>query len=351
MEFVVFAICAAAIAAVGPRLVDAVDLIGEHTGAGRVWLGTVLLAGATSLPELVSTVSASQIGDPDIAVGTVLGSNMFNMTIFAGIVLAFPRALQPDPAGFRAGLAAIALGILILAFLLIDTPAFGRVGLGPLVLIAGYVVASNALYLLERGRTRSTTEHVVRVTEGPHHVAVPLAPPVAGDPAGMITIVEPAGSLRRAAVLLVISAAIIFVASVVLSRAADDIAETLNVTGGVVGVVGVAFATSLPEVVTSLAALRRGASALVVGNVFGSNLFNVAVIFPSDLAFSGGGLLRAAQGEQAVTAAFGLALMAVAAVTLRRAYPSMVLRLASASILLGYLAGVGTAVALGAETG
>ena len=62
MDFVIFLLCAAAIAAAGPRLVDAVDAIGEHTGVSRVWLGTILLAGATGV-----------IDEPDLAVGTVLG--------------------------------------------------------------------------------------------------------------------------------------------------------------------------------------------------------------------------------------------------------------------------------------
>ena len=122
-------------------------------------------------------------------------------------------------------------------------------------------------------------------------------------------------------------------------------------TGGVVGVVAVAVSTSLPEVVTTISALRRGATALAVGNLFGSNIFNVALVFPSDLAFGGGGVLQAAQNEQAATAGFGLLLMSFAALVLYRKRAAGTIRLAGAAILLAYLAGVGVAVALGAETG
>ena len=153
--------------------------------------------------------------------------------------------------------------------------------------------------------------------------------------------------------MLLICSVVVFVAAVALADAADGIARELNVTGGVVGVVGVAFATSLPEVVTSIAALRKGAPGLVVGNAFGSNLFNLAVIFPSDIAFDRGALIDAAQSEQVVTAAFGLLLMGLAIFALsdhgqhdaighkRRS------RAIGLLILLGYLGGVSAAISLG----
>ena len=129
------------------------------------------------------------------------------------------------------------------------------------------------------------------------------------------------------------------------------------------GVVGVALATSLPEVVTSAVALWRGAPGLVVGNVFGSNVFNVAVLFPGDLALDEGPLLAAAMDEQAVTAAFGLLLMLLALATLVERMPwssqggrgllrrSRALRLLGAGILAGYLVGVVLTVGLGIEAG
>jgi len=356
VDFVVFLLCAAVIAAAGPRLVDAVDAIGEHTGISRVWLGTILLAGATSLPELVTTVSAGVIDEPDLAVGTVLGSNLFNMTIFGVIILSLPRAVQPDAAGLRSGLMALLLGVLVLVFLIVDAPELGRVGLGSVVLIATYLMASNLLYLRERRRTRRSLEMaaVPEMAESPGD-----AGPEAGDTRGAneeaaepeVLIVPTGLSLRRAWLFLGLSSAMVFVASIFLSDSAEGIARELQVTGGVVGVVGVAFATSLPEVVTSVAALRKGAAGLVVGNVFGSNIFNIAVLFPSDLALDRGGLLRIAQTEQAVTAGFGLLLMGLAALVLWRRMPTRAVRLTGAGILVGYLAGVIIAVALGVDTG
>ena len=324
MDFIIFFACAGAIALAGPRLVDAVEAVAGHTGLGRVWLGTIVLAGATSLPELVVTTSAGAIDEPDLAVGTVLGSNMFNMTIFAALLIWRPGAVSGDRAAAGAGIIAVALGVWTGLFLLIDDPDLGRVGLGTTILIAMYALSSVLLYRVERGR-------------GPRPVAEPL--------------VAPMYSLGGAVRWLAAASGVVFVASLFIPDAAKGMAETLGVSGGVIGVVALAFATSLPEVVTSAAAMRREAAELVVGNVFGSNIFNMAVLFSADVAFNDGSILRAASNEQAAPAIFGIGMMLFAFAALWRPRTRVVLRLTGAAIVVGYVAGVATTVALGIETG
>jgi cation:H+ antiporter len=338
MDFAIFTVCALAIALAGPVLVRAVEGVGERTGLGHLWLGTVLLAGATSLPELVSIVAAAGIDQPDIAVGTVLGSNMFNMTIFGVVLVLFPLAVRTDRAGALTGGVAIVLGAATLVFLLSGGGALGHVGGGAIVLLALYVGGSLLLFREDRRAAAAAANPDVE-------------PALASMP-------------RRGDVLQLLAAtAVVFVASLFLPSAAEGIAETLGVSGGVVGVVGVALATSLPEVVTSAVALWRGAPGLVVGNVFGSNVFNVAVLFPGDLALDEGPLLAAAMDEQAVTAAFGLLLMLLALAALVDRMPwssqggrglrrrSRALRLLGGGILAGYVVGVVLTVGLGIETG
>ena len=346
MDFLIFALCALAIALAGPTLVRAVEGVGDATGLGHLWLGTVLLAGATSLPELVSVVSATGIDQPDIAVGTVLGSNMFNMTIFGVVLVLFPLAVRTDRASALTGGVAIVLGAATLVFIVTGEVALGHVGLGAIVLLGLYVTGS--LLLFREARRGS---------------AAP-APAASTDPAPAPEKTEARRRPRRADVVrLAAATAVVFVASLFLPSAAEGIADTLGVSGGVVGVVGVALATSLPEVVTSAVALWRGSPGLVVGNVFGSNVFNVAVLFPGDLALDEGPLLAAAMSEQAVTAAFGLGLMLLALLALVDRMPWSVaggggllrrgwaLRAAGVAILLGYLVGVVVTVGLGIETG
>ena len=346
MDFLIFALCALAIALAGPTLVRAVEGVGDATGLGHLWLGTVLLAGATSLPELVSVVSAAGIDQPDIAVGTVLGSNMFNMTIFGVVLVLFPLAVRTDRASALTGGVAIVLGAATLVFIVTGEVALGHVGLGAIVLLGLYVAGS--LLLFREARRGSA--------------AAAAAASTAPAPAPEKT--EARRRPRRADVVrLAAATAVVFVASLFLPSAAEGIADTLGVSGGVVGVVGVALATSLPEVVTSAVALWRGSPGLVVGNVFGSNVFNVAVLFPGDLALDEGPLLAAAMSEQAVTAAFGLGLMLLALLALVDRMPWSVaggggllrrgwaLRAAGVAILLGYLVGVVVTVGLGIETG
>jgi cation:H+ antiporter len=150
--------------------------------------------------------------------------------------------------------------------------------------------------------------------------------------------------------MLLSAAAVVFVASVFIANAAQGIAETLDVSGGVVGVVGLAFATSLPEVVTSVVAWRRGASDLLVGNVLGSNVFNMAALLPADVAFTDGGILAAVSEEQAAPAVFGIAMMLLALGVMRSSRRPRLSRAVGLAIVGGYVIGVGITVALGIES-
>ncbi len=102
---------------------------------------------------------------------------------------------------------------------------------------------------------------------------------------------------------------------------------------------------------TSTTAWRRGASDLLVGNVLGSNVFNMAVLLPADLAFEDGGIMAAASNDQAAPAAVGIGLMLLALLALRVDGRPSVGRLIGLAIVGGYLAGIGVTVALGVETG
>ena len=327
MDFAIFAGCALAIALAGPLLVDAVEGVAEETGLGHLWLGTVLLAGATSLPELVSILSAAAIDQPEIAVGTVLGSNMFNMTIFAVVLLLFPLSVQTDRAGALTGMLAILLGTGALVFIVAGPGAVGRLGVGALVLLGVYVLGSAVLFREERRASR------------------PLGVPEETAGLAPVALLPRLMPLRGVLGRLGLATAVVFVASLFLPDAAEGIAEVLGVGGGVVGVVGVALA-------------------LVVGNVFGSNVFNVAALFPADVALDEGALLDAVSDEQSVTAAFGLGLMVLALAPLleRGPWPGWsggvaverrrhLLHLTGAAILVGYVVGVVVTVSLGLETG
>jgi cation:H+ antiporter len=111
-----FIICTATIICSGSRLSKYGDIIAEKTGLGRTWVGFIMLASITSLPELITGISAVTISNvPDIAVGAVLGSCVFNILIYAALDITYRR----EPLSTRAhqgNTLSAGLGILLLSF-------------------------------------------------------------------------------------------------------------------------------------------------------------------------------------------------------------------------------------------
>lgn len=294
--------------------------------------GSIVLAGATSLPELVSAVSGSVMGEPDLAIGTVLGSNMFNMTIFSVVVILATRTLHQNTSGVAAGLVAIVMAGIALLFIIINTPTVGSIGIGSLLILATYIVASYALFRFERMRVNAEKRKgLIDIPKG-----------ICRETNTM--------PLQNAILWLLTTTIVVLIASVFIAEAAIGIANSLGVNGGVVGVIGLAFATSLPEIVTSIAALRRGATGLLIGNVFGSNIFNMAVIFAADVSLDNNAVLQAANNNQAITAGFGIALMAMALALIGKRTSQKTARGIGVLILISYLIGIVTIVSLGIES-
>lgn len=293
-----FALAAAAIVIAGSFLTRAADRIAELTGFGRLLIGAVLLAGATSLPELSVDVSAALKGLDDIAVGDLMGSSLFNLLILAvadlvhkqrGWMLSRPAAAHAISAAMSMLLTAI-VGVMILS-------RFGvslwGVGLGSLIVFAAYAMGVRIVFYDQRfARQKAEAEGAVE----------PL-PPWSQRRAAM----------RRAGVQFVIAAAGIVVAAPFLAGAAGRIAELSGLGGTFIGTTLVAFSTSLPELVATIAAVRLGAFDLALGNIFGSNAFNMAMLLPVDMA-SKGPLLSNVSQTHAVTAFWVVIITAVAVI-------------------------------------
>ena len=165
MIWVQFAATALVIVLAGMRLARYGDVLGEKTGLGRSWIGVVLLAATTSLPELFTGFGATALAAlPDIALGDVLGSCMFNL-----VILSLMDAVQPEPLSARAhqGHAlSIGFGLLLIGVagvgLLADhrLPAIGWIGLYSPVLIVLYFVAMRVIFAHERHRRARETQEV-----------------------------------------------------------------------------------------------------------------------------------------------------------------------------------------------
>lgn len=289
-----FAACAAIIVYCGARLSRYGDIIAEKSGLGRTWIGLLLIASVTSLPELVTGISAvTYVHAPDIAVGNVLGSCVFNLLILAGLDLAerdapiSTRAQQGHI--LSAGFAIVMLAVAALALYLGERlPPFGWIGLATLPLAGLYLVAIRLVYFYEKRQIAEFVEqHAVEL----RYRQV---------------------SLRSALVGYGGNAVLVFAAALLLPELGAEIAVATGLGETFAGNVFVAVATSLPEVVVSVEAMRIGAVDMAVANLFGSNLFNLFILPIVDLCYLPGSILAVADPGNLISALIAIAMTAIA---------------------------------------
>lgn len=276
-HWVVFAASALAVVTAGRWLARSGDEIADRTGLGRAWVGAILVAGATSLPELLTDLFAVLQNTPALAVGDLFGSSMANMLILAVADLAHHRVRV---------LARIAINQLLVAVLAIsltvvaaagivtgDLLTVGTISWATVLIGVGYVVGMRIIYANRPGPPFQT----VGEAEIAEQRAARLAPSVA---------------------IFTGAALVILVAARYLASSAVDVADSLGISTGFMGLALLALTTSLPEISVTVASIRAGSYDLAVGNLFGSNAFNMLIFVPLELVDDGGSLLASAgQGE------------------------------------------------------
>ena len=291
-----FVASAVVIVVAGTKLSRHGDHIAEHTGLGGLWIGVVLMAAATSLPEVLTTISAALLHAPDLAAGDLFGAVMSNMLTLGIIDLLHRQKRVWQQATYEHTLtAALAMALTGLAGLFVmlklDLALWG-VGGDSLVIAVLYVLGMRVVYRQEEVRRREQErERLLEAAEDKD------------------TAPARSGALRRASVGFAVATLAILVAAPFLAASAKEIAERTGIGPTFIGTFLVAVTTSLPELVTSLAAVRLGAFDLAVGNLFGSNAFNMCVLFFADVAYRPGPLLRAVSSTHTVTALIGMLLM------------------------------------------
>lgn len=268
MIWIEFIVCAALITWAGSLLSKYGDVIAEKTGLGRAWIGAILIAGVTSLPELASGVSAvTWLHAPNLAAGAVLGSCLFNLALIAMIDLAYQPgrvlAKAQDVHILSGGLGVLMLGMVVMGVLI--GPAlngFGGLGVSILsiVIFLLYLIGGKMIAGLEKERAIEVLEKVA--VEGNYDKI----------------------SARKAYIIFILSGIAVVALGIWLASIGDRLAATTGLSRSFVGNLFLALTTSLPEIAASLAAIHIGAIDLAIGNVLGSNLFNIALFFAFDLA-------------------------------------------------------------------
>lgn len=287
--------CLAVIGVAGVKLSRYGDIIAEKSGLSRGWVGLILLATVTSLPELVTGLTSVTVAKvPDIAVGDIMGSCVFNLLII--VVLDFlyrkesvyTRARQGNVLSAGYGIALIGFaGFNLLLYRDESTPSIGHVGLYTPVILLLYLLAMRSLFRYEQAKLSEYVEDRVEL--------------------------HPEMSLKQAVQGYAMASVAVVVAGIWLPFIAKDLAAAMAWEQSFVGTLFVAAVTSAPEVVVTVAALRMGAVDLAIGNLFGSNLFNITVLAIDDLAYLPGPLLADVSLTHA-TSAFSAMMMSGLAV-------------------------------------
>lgn len=294
LHWVTFVLSAGGIVLAGIRLAPYGEALGNRTGIGQGWIGLLFLATLTSIPELTTTVSGASLGVPNIALGNAFGSNLFNVAIISimDILLLGRGPFLLKARGYHTLSGGIAVLLTLVGVLgILVAPRVSFLGISPVswLILVGYVGGVFLLFHAERHE----------VVEAPEQ----------GE--GL--------SLRAAILGFAICAAVIVVSGIFLVRASKAISLTSGLSASFMGAVLVAIVTSLPELATSIGALRIGAYDMIVGNLFGSNMFNILTIFFADAAFREGSIyagLRGGEDDQIVVAICGVLLTVVAMVSL-----------------------------------
>lgn len=216
-------------------------------------VGLTIVAFGTSAPEAAVSITSSLAGSNALAVSNVIGSNLFNMLLIIGLC-AFLKELEMEEKVLNTDLPFLVVITLILSAFIIIGWSISRIeGVILLLIIIGYIV-----YLVYDSR-KSKDANVVE---------------------------KPKMSLLRSVIYIVCGIAAIVIGGDFVVDSASYIAMAFGMSETLVGLTIVAMGTSLPELVTSLTALKKGETQLIIGNVIGSSIFNILFVLGASSAIT-----------------------------------------------------------------
>lgn len=298
-----FALCAGLIGIAGAQLSIYGDVIARRTGLSGSWIGLALLATVTSLPELATGITSVTIANaPNLAVGDALGSCVVNLVFLVVIDLFFRKGPIWQVAS-KGHVLAGAFGIVMLG-LTLTTLQMGQLksgsatGVGEVsyvvfnlatpMLLALYLVAMRTVFAFEK---RNAVEQQKSAS-------------------GQLP------SKKKALVMFSLAGATVMGAGIWLPFVSSQLAASMGWNNSFMGSLFVALVTSAPELAVTTAALRIGAVNMAIGNLLGSNLFNVAIIAIDDLLYAPGSLFTAISSVHAVTASSAISMTGLALIGL-----------------------------------
>jgi cation:H+ antiporter len=293
-----FIACAGVILIAGTYLSKYGDIIAEKTGLGRTWIGVILIASVTSLPELVTGISSVALFHlPDLAVGNILGACMLNVLMIPILDLiggSAPISTKVHQGHvLTAGFGILMLGTASLSIVLgTSLPSAGWIGASSFFFIGSYLVAMRMVFIYEKRRIADFVKEMAEEVQYRHV------------------------SKSRAYTAFAANAALIISAAIYLPRIGEEIAAATGLGPTFVGSVLIALSTTLPELVVSISAVMIGAADIAVGNLFGSTVFNVFVLAIDDFFYAPGPLLANVSKSHLVTSLSAIIALSIAIIGL-----------------------------------
>lgn len=264
MIYLIYALVASIVVLLSIKVSDYVDLIDKNTSLSGAFIGGIMLSAVTSLPELLTTISATAwLGNPDLSLGNILGSNLFNLTVLAVLILlsnkVFKKSFISKSHSTTNGLLCLIYGTFLLnlfGFLRFEIFSINITSLFILIFyifglktMAGDIKESDSDEEEEQEKTSTLT-------------------------------------LKQIIFRFVVSSIGLVISSILITYITDNISVKLNLESGIAGALFLGIATSLPEVTSCISLVKKGNYNLAVGNILGSNIFNFLVLFIADLIYT-----------------------------------------------------------------
>ncbi|MFH1359788.1 MAG: hypothetical protein ABIJ41_01965 [Candidatus Omnitrophota bacterium] len=276
MVWLQFLTSALLIVIAGVKLVKYTDILSDKLSLSKAWLGVILLGLVTSLPEAITSITALiSFQATDLAVGNMLGSNLFNLMIIVLLDAMYRKgsvtdAIEPNAANILPAVFAILLSMIVGTEIFIGSkmtlPRIGFMSYGLLAVAVIYLVGIRIL-----GKIGA-----IGSLSGPVSSAGKNSP-----------------ILSKVILVLSLNAVLVIVASIGLTDSCETIAHLTNLGRTFIGSTLLAWSTSLPEIVVSVSAFRIGSFDMAFGNIFGSNMVNMFIVFICSFFYRKGPILAA----------------------------------------------------------
>lgn len=266
MIYLIYLVLAAIVVFLSIKASVYIDQIDKNTELSGAFIGGVLLSAVTSLPELFTTISSTVwLNNPGLSLGNILGSNLFNTTIIAVMILfglnSFKVAKISKSHTYSSIVTLLIYGVLYLTMIKILDFEILTVNITSIIILVLYIFGVKTM---SNDDSAEDKEEEVAVTEN--------------------------FSLKKVIIKFVFASIGIVASSILITYVTDIIAVKLNLGASLAGALLLGIATSLPELTSCISLAKIGNFNVAIGNIVGSNLFNFFILFVADLLYFSGSI-------------------------------------------------------------